>query len=75
MTPLHGGEITELPQAYGFKPIRTAAMNRIFSLARFALFFVASSLLQAAPDIDPSVWLECQCFVKDSPMIVKNPGK
>jgi len=50
-------------------------MNRIFSLARFALFFVASSLLQAAPDIDPSVWLECQFFVIDSSMIVKNPGK
>jgi hypothetical protein len=75
MTPLHGGEITELPQAYGFKPIRTAVMNRIFSLARIALFVIASPLLQAAPDIDPSVWFECQFFVKDSPMIVKNPGK
>jgi hypothetical protein len=50
-------------------------MNRIFSLARFALFVIASSLLQAAPDIDPSVWLECQFFVKESPMIVKNPRK
>jgi hypothetical protein len=29
----------------------------------------------SAPDIDPSVWFECQFFVKDSPMIVKNPGK
>ena len=29
----------------------------------------------SAPDIDPSMWFECQFFVKDSPMIVKNLGK